>query len=238
MTPRADALFELTDAVLCVDGPVTSLAELSLAGCFRCGHGALYDALAAGAVDADGVRGLLVDHLPADGPVTFTVDVSVWPRPDAECSPQRLHCHQPCRCDGVRQTIPGCPYQVVALLEPGTSSWTAPCDAVRLGPDDDTTEVTADQIHDLLGRLRRQGRLTDGDAPPLGVFDSGYDLTRLGWLLRDDVVQLLGRIRADRVFYTPSRRPGAATGGSGVGLATATASSWPTPTGCPPLTGS
>ena len=27
---RADALFELTDAVLCADGPVTSLVELTL----------------------------------------------------------------------------------------------------------------------------------------------------------------------------------------------------------------
>jgi hypothetical protein len=31
LTLRADALFELTDAVLCVAGPVTSLPELSLA---------------------------------------------------------------------------------------------------------------------------------------------------------------------------------------------------------------
>ena len=29
---RADALFELTDAVLCADGPVTSLMELTLTG--------------------------------------------------------------------------------------------------------------------------------------------------------------------------------------------------------------
>lgn len=50
---RADALFELADAVLCTDGPVTSLVELSLAPVFRRGHGALYDALADGAVDED-----------------------------------------------------------------------------------------------------------------------------------------------------------------------------------------
>jgi hypothetical protein len=31
LTTRADALFELTDALLCVDGPITSLVELSLA---------------------------------------------------------------------------------------------------------------------------------------------------------------------------------------------------------------
>jgi hypothetical protein len=45
LTARADALFELTDAVLCADGPVGSLVELTLVGEHRRGHGAMYDAL-------------------------------------------------------------------------------------------------------------------------------------------------------------------------------------------------
>ena len=44
-TARADALFELTDAVLCADGPVKTLVELSLAVEHRRGHGAMYAAL-------------------------------------------------------------------------------------------------------------------------------------------------------------------------------------------------
>src|ERR1700760_4619501 len=47
-TRRADALFELCDAVLCSPGRVTDLARLSLAAEFRRGHGALYDALNCG----------------------------------------------------------------------------------------------------------------------------------------------------------------------------------------------
>jgi hypothetical protein len=43
LTARADALFELTEAVLCADGPVTSLVELSLVAEHRRGHGAMYD---------------------------------------------------------------------------------------------------------------------------------------------------------------------------------------------------
>lgn len=46
LTTRADALFELTDAALCADGPVTSLVELSLATEHRRGHGTLHDSLA------------------------------------------------------------------------------------------------------------------------------------------------------------------------------------------------
>src|SRR4051794_40669710 len=45
LTTRSDALFELTDAVLCADGPVRSLVDLTLAAEHRRGHGAMYDAL-------------------------------------------------------------------------------------------------------------------------------------------------------------------------------------------------
>ena len=50
LSARADVLFELTDAVLCVDGPVTSLPELSLDRVHRRGHGGLYAALAKGRI--------------------------------------------------------------------------------------------------------------------------------------------------------------------------------------------
>jgi hypothetical protein len=51
LTSRADGLFELTDAVLCGDGPVRSIAELSLVGEHRWGHGSGYAALARGRMD-------------------------------------------------------------------------------------------------------------------------------------------------------------------------------------------
>lgn len=55
-TRRADALFELADAVLCADGPIRSLVELSLVGEDRRGHGGLYDALSAGRIDVVRLR--------------------------------------------------------------------------------------------------------------------------------------------------------------------------------------
>ena len=69
LTARADALFELCDAVLCADHAVTSLAQLSLVPEFRRGHGALYDALAAGRIDEEALAALLTQTLPplADG---------------------------------------------------------------------------------------------------------------------------------------------------------------------------
>lgn len=54
LTQRGDTLFELTDAMAGVDGPVISPVDLTLLAEHRRGHGALYDALNHGRVDAAG----------------------------------------------------------------------------------------------------------------------------------------------------------------------------------------
>jgi hypothetical protein len=147
----------------------------------------------------------------ADGRITLTVDVSAWLRPDAATSPDRLFCHVYGRGKGQAQMIPGWPYSFVAALEPGRSSWTALLDAVRLGPAQDPTLVTAEQIREVIDRLRAAGQWREGDPDILIVFDAGYDVTRLAFLLADLPVEFLGRLRSDRVFRFPAppRTPGA-----------------------------
>jgi hypothetical protein len=205
---RADALFELTDALLCSGGPVTSLVDLSLAAEHRRGHGALYDALGAGGIDVARLRVTLARlALPraADGRIMLAVDVSNWLRPDAATSPGRLFCHVYGRGKGSAQMIPGWPYSFVAALEPGRTSWTQVLDAVRLGPADDATAVTADQLRQLIDRMIRAGHWRPGDPDILIVCDTGYDTARLAWVLSDLPVLLVGRIRSDRVLRFPSR---------------------------------
>ena len=71
LTSRADAQFGLVDAILCADHAVTSLVQLSLVPQFGRGHGALYDALAAGQIDEEALAQLLAGTLPQlidDGP--------------------------------------------------------------------------------------------------------------------------------------------------------------------------
>jgi hypothetical protein len=107
---RADALFELTEAVLCADGPVTSLVELTLVAEHRRGHGAMYDALNQGRVEPERLRRSLASlPLPraTDGRIVLGVDVSPWLRPDAATSPERLFCHVYGRGKGNAQLIPG-----------------------------------------------------------------------------------------------------------------------------------
>ena len=147
LTRRADALFELTDALLCTEGPVRSLVGLSLAPEHRRGHGAMYDALNKGFIEVSRLRTVLA-QLPLPrlhGRLVLAVDVSAWLRPDAATSPDRLFCHVYGRGKNQAQLIPGWPYSFVAALEPGRTSWTALLDAVRLGPTEDATSVTADQ---------------------------------------------------------------------------------------------
>ena len=213
LTARADALFELTEAVLCADGPVRSLVELSLLAEHRRGHGALYDALGQGRVEPQRIRrAVAAGPLPraADGRIVLAVDISPWLRSDAPTSADRLFCHVYGRGKGQAQLIPGWPYSFVAALEPGRTSWTALLDAVRLGPADDATAVTAEQLRGVIGRLIAGGQWRDGDPPILVVTDAGYDVTRLAYLLADLPVELLGRLRSDRVLRLPKppRLPG------------------------------
>jgi hypothetical protein len=133
-----------------------------------------------------------------------------WLRSDAPTSADRLFCHVHGRAKNQSQLIPGWPYSFVAALEPGRTSWTAVLDAVRLGPTDDATAVTAEQLRAVVGRLAAAGHWREGDPNILIVMDAGYDVTRLAFVLADLPVEVLGRIRSDRVLRlaAPPRQPG------------------------------
>jgi DDE superfamily endonuclease len=213
LTARADALFCLGDAVLCAGGRVSDLARLSLVPECGRGHGGVYDGVNAGRVDFARLRVTLAGlPLPAwpDGRIRLAVDVSAWLRPDAATSPERMFCHVHGRGKNAGQVVPGWPYSVVAALGPGASSWVLPLDAVRLGPGDDDLAVTAAQLREVVMRLVAAGRWNDGDPAIVIAMDSGYNVTRLAWLLDGLPVVLVARVRADRVFYgdpAPRDRP-------------------------------
>jgi hypothetical protein len=236
LVKRPDALLELADAVLCKPDRVHMLAELSLEPECRRGHGAVYDAVNAGQVHVARLRRALAAlPLPrwGDGRIRLAADVSNWLRPEATTCPDRLFCHCYARGKGNAQMIPGWPYSVVAALEPGRTSWTLPLDAVRLGPADDATEVTAAQVREVVERIIAAGHWREGDPDIVVVFDAGYDLTRLAWLLRDLPAEVLGRLRSDRVMYFPAppRQPG--TNGRplrhGAAFRLADPGTWPAP---------
>jgi hypothetical protein len=92
--------------------------------------------------------------------------------------------------------------------------------------------VTAAQVRKMVTRLIAAGHWQAGDPDMLTVFDVGYDVTRLAWLLADLPVRVLGRLRSDRVLYCP-RPPGTGDSGApvrrGAEFALADPATWPGP---------
>jgi hypothetical protein len=195
--PRGDALFELTDAILTADGAaVPSPVHLSLQTSHRRGWGSLYAALWRGRIDAEALRELLARHplIASETPV-YAVDTSVWPRCDAECSPERGFYYHPSRHSAGQPIVAGWAYQFVARLNFARESWTAPVDVERLLPEQDANVVAAEQVKGLLGRPGK------GEVLPLFVFDAGYDPVKVQQGLEWSPCQILVRLRAGRRFY-------------------------------------
>ena len=225
---RGDALLDLTDALLSAQGPVASLPHLSLEPAHRRGWGSLYAALARGRIDAERLRDLLSCHPLAGGQPIYAVDVTTWPRCDAECSPERGLYYHPSRHSAGQPIVAGWAFQWICQVSFQRDSWTALVDAARLHPLEDTGHTAATQIRALLARLPAGGPI------PWFVFDAGYDSAQLTLDLAEVPVAVLVRLRSDRCFYhdPPPRPPG--TGGRprrhGAKFAFADPTTWPTPT--------
>jgi hypothetical protein len=236
LTGWADTLFEAGDAVLCAPGRVPSLPYLSLEPVCRRGWGSVYAALAGGRVDAEAARDLLAAHLPRDWWPVFAVDVTVWPRPEAFCSPRRGMCRVPDPAGGRRgRAVPGWAYSWVCQVSPVRDSWTAPVDVVRVDPDQVANEVAAAQMRALTCRLARGWP----GVVPMFCLDAGYCPITATLAVTDEgagsrAARVIVRIRKDRVFYTdpPPARPGmpGRPRRHGDRFACAEATTWPAPT--------
>ena len=151
------------------------------------GWGSVDAALARGRIDTEQLRDLLVGFLPDADPLVFAVDVTTWPRCDAECSPERGYYYHPSRHSAGQPIIAGWAFQWIAQLGFVRDSWTAPVDARRLHPLDDTDHTAAVQVRTLLERLPAGGSV------PWFVFDGGYDSAQLSLDLAEvPVVVLVG----------------------------------------------
>jgi hypothetical protein len=155
--PRGRAI-RAGDALLCAPA-ITSVAQLSPEPSHRRGWGSAYDALASGRLTVDRPRDLPMRFVPATDPPVFAVDVTTWPRCDAECSPARGYYYHPSRHSAGQPIIAGWAWQWIAQLSFARDSWTAPVDAARLHPLEDTDQQAAGQIRALLERLPAGGLL-------------------------------------------------------------------------------
>ena len=229
---RADALFELTDALL-TGGPVPSPPHLSLQAVHRRGWGSLYAALSKGRIDEGRLRDLLSRHPlkdgGPDGPPVYAVDVSVWARCDAEASPGRGYYYHPSRHSAGQPIVAGWAYQFVAQLGFERDSWVAPVDARRVKPVEDTDKVATEQVRALVERVPEPKTI------PIFVFDAGYDPVKLQRALEGCPARILVRLHSNRVFYADPEpsfpRPVGRPRRHGKKFDLKDSASWPEPTG-------
>jgi DDE superfamily endonuclease len=198
---RRDALFETLDAVLSAPTLETP-AHLSLAPHCQRGWGSLYDALNAGTMDLTRLERLVASYPLEPQTSWFAVDASVWPRCDAETSPDRGYYPHPYRHSHGQPIVAGWNYSWLVQVPLRCSSWTAPLRVRRIIPGENVNTVAAEQIRSWLEQM---------DAPacaPIFTFDAGYDAVQLSLALADLPVCLLVRLRAGRCFYAdPDSQP-------------------------------
>jgi hypothetical protein len=92
----------------------------------------------------------------------------------------------------------------------GMRAVSGPVSSGVAGSRGDAATITAGQLRELVERLIAAEHHNNGDPDILIVADAGYDVPRLAFLLRDLPVQVLGRMRSDRVLRraAPPRQPG------------------------------
>jgi hypothetical protein len=225
---RRDAQFELVDALLAC-GHVASLPHLSLLPLHRRGWGSVYAALADGSLEADALRGAVAERPLDGGQPIYAVDVSVWPRCDAEASPDRGYYYHPSRHSAGQPIVAGWAYQWLAQISFERDSWTAPLDVRRVRPAENANGIAVEQIRGLAGGLAAGGEA------PLFVFDAGYDSAQLTQGLGSVPVAILVRLRSDRCFYAdpPPASPSPQGGRPrrhGAKFDCTSPETWPTPT--------
>jgi len=221
---RRDALFEILDAVLSASSLETP-AHLSLAPNCQRGWGSLYDALNAGTMDLTRLERLVASYPLEPQTMWFAIDASVWPRCDAETSPDRGYYHHPYRHSHGQPIVAGWNYSWLAQVPLRCSSWTAPLRVRCIIPGENVNVVAAEQIRSWLEQMGPPARA------PIFTFDAGYDPVQLSLALADLPICLLMRLRAGRCFYADptSQLPTGRPRRHGAKFVCDDPTTWPTP---------
>jgi hypothetical protein len=146
---RADALFELIDALLLTLDP-RSPVELSTSPAFRRRFSMVYDALRHGQVDPELARQLLATAEPAEaitvaGYAVYALDSTINPRPDAETLPDRGKVYSASK----EGPVPGHQYSWLGRVIAQGQSWFAPRDVERIATSTTPATVAAEQVKRL-----------------------------------------------------------------------------------------
>jgi hypothetical protein len=205
---RADALFELIDALLLTIDP-RSPVELSASPAFRRRFSMVYDALRHGQVDPELARQLLAAAEPSEalqvaGYAVYPVDSTIQPRPDAETLLDRGKVYSASK----EGTVPGHQYSWLGRVIAQGQSWFAPRDVERIATHTTPAAVAAEQVNRLAVSLAAR-------VLAVIVADSHYakSVFLLGFVNQPHLTVLV-RLACNRVLYGP---PPVITGKRGQG---------------------
>ncbi len=166
-TRRADALFELIDALLLVVDP-RSPVELCTSPAFRRRFSMVYDALRFGQVDEATARAVLAEAEPEDavtigGYAVYAADSTPAPRPAAATLPDRGKVYSTTQ----GKPVVGHQYSWLGRVVAQGQSWFAPRDVERIATSTTPAAVAAQQVLHLAVTLA-------AGALAVVVVDSGY----------------------------------------------------------------
>lgn len=195
-TLRADALFELIDALLL--SPTTQApVALSLSSAFRRKFASVYDALRHGKLERVALRQAMQDAEPAEaitvgGYAVYAQDSTITPRPDADTLRDRGQVYSAAS----KGTVPGHQFSWLGRVLARGQSWFAPREVDRIPTTSTPGEVGATQVK----RLAESAHTTE--PPKAVVVDSGYAKRKfLQVFVGLTTVCVLVRLACNRVLY-------------------------------------
>lgn len=133
----------------------------------------------------------------------YAVDASVWPRCDAETSPERGYYHHPYRQSHGQPIVAGWNSSWLVQLPLRCSSWTAPLRVRRIIPGENVNLVAAEQIRSWQKQALPSTALHRPPDLYLFTFDAGYEPIQLSQALADQQVGLLARLRRALLLRRP-----------------------------------
>ena len=208
LTARRDAQFELLDALLC-KGKVPSFPWLALAGCFQRQWSSLYDAVEQGAQDVTGLSQFLMRQVPTAGIQFWSLDGTVWPRPQAHTLPGRGYVYAPGRSFKGKPVVPGYSYSLLDWVPEAEESWSLSVAMERVGSDSSDLRVGAAQVQRLC--QVRQG----GDGLDIVAGDCKYSQPEFLRRVQPLPCGKVARLAKHRVLYgRPEPKPAGTRGRS------------------------
>jgi hypothetical protein len=195
-----DAQFELLDALTSHGSHIRSFPELSLSPFFRRQWSSVYAAVERGTQDRAWLTKYLSQQLEPhdDQVVVMALDMSAWPRPDAETLPDRQFVRSATQDATGEDVVIGQPYSILAWVADPEGSWALPVRVARVSSDQTEVEAGVAQV-----RAFCEARGAEALTQRLHVIvaDGRYGNHRFFGPLRDRACGLLARMRCDRVLY-------------------------------------